>query len=189
MTRPELLAPAGNQECAIAAIQNGADAVYLGLKQGSARAGADNFTWNELEETLKYAHMRNCRVYLALNTLLTQDELEQATQDALRAANAGVDALIVQDMGLSSKLLKLREERHFTRNTQIHASTQMSVATKEGALFLKKQGFDRLITARELSLTELTQLCQVGLPVECFVHGALCMSYSGQCLLSSFVHR
>lgn len=187
MTRPELLAPAGNPECAVAAIQNGADAVYLGLKQGSARAGADNFTWNELEETLKYAHVRDCRVYLALNTLFSDSELAQATEDALGAANLGIDALIVQDMGLARRLLTLRAEGILPGATQIHASTQMSVATKEGALFLKEQGFDRLITSRELSLTELTELCRADLPVECFTHGALCMSYSGQCLLSSFI--
>ncbi len=179
MTRPELLVPAGNAECAKAAIQNGADAVYLGLKQGSARAGADNFTWNELEETLQYAHKRNCRVYLALNTLFTDTELPDAIESATRAAELGVDAIIVQDVGLGRNLLHLP--------TQIHASTQMGIATPEGVRFLKTQGFHRVITARELSLEELTVLCQEGLPVECFVHGALCMSYSGQCLLSSFI--
>ena len=99
MMLPELLAPAGNALCAIAAIQNGADAVYLGLKQGSARVGADNFTWQELEETLQYAHRRACRVYLALNTLFTEEELPKALDDAKRASELGVDALIVQDIG------------------------------------------------------------------------------------------
>ena len=179
MTRPELLVPAGNAECAKAAIQNGADAVYLGLKQGSARAGADNFTWNELEDTLQYAHKRNCRVYLALNTLFTDGELEETLQNAERAGQLGIDAIIVQDVGLASKL------RHLP--TQIHASTQMGIATPEGVRFLKQEGFHRVITARELSLDELSALCKEGLPVECFVHGALCMSYSGQCLLSSFI--
>lgn len=179
MTRPELLVPAGNAACAKAAIQNGADAVYLGLKQGSARAGADNFTWNEFEDTLQYAHKRNCRVYLALNTLFTDTELKDAIQSATEAARLGVDAIIVQDVGLAKHI------RHLP--TQMHASTQMGVATPEGVRFLKEQGFHRVITARELSIPELAALCKEGLPVECFVHGALCMSYSGQCLLSSFI--
>lgn len=179
MTRPELLVPAGNAECAKAAIQNGADAVYLGLKQGSARAGADNFTWNEFEDTLQYAHKRNCRVYLALNTLFTDAELQDAIQNATKAAKLGVDAIIVQDVGLAKRIHHLP--------TQIHASTQMGISTPEGVRFLKEQGFHRVITARELSIPELAALCKEGLPVECFVHGALCMSYSGQCLLSSFI--
>ncbi len=187
MNIPELLAPAGSPSCAVAAIQNGADALYLGLKQGSARAGADNFTWNELEETLEYAHTRHCRVYLALNTLFNHEELKQAVADAHKAASLGVDALIIQDIGLAATLLAQRASGQFPATTQIHASTQMSVATPAGARFLKEQGFDRLITARELSIEELQALCQAGLPVECFVHGALCMSYSGQCLLSSFI--
>lgn len=187
MMLPELLAPAGNAACAVAAIQNGADAVYLGLKQGSARAGADNFTWKELEDILHYAHKRDCRVYLALNTLFTAEELPGALENARRASQLGVDALIVQDLGFGSTLLQMRTNGEFPPHTEIHASTQMSVAGKEGAAFLKNQGYDRLITARELSLAELTDLCAGPLPVECFVHGALCMSYSGQCLLSSFI--
>lgn len=187
MVRPELLAPAGNPECAIAAIQNGADAVYLGLKQGSARAGADNFTWKEFEKTLQYAHKRNGRVYLALNTLFTPEELPKAIQDATQASFLGADALIVQDLGFGNQLLALRREGAIPLHTEIHASTQMSISAKEGAVFLNNQGYDRLITARELSIEELTELCTGVLPVECFIHGALCMSYSGQCLLSSFI--
>lgn len=187
MMIPELLAPAGNAACVIAAVQNGADAVYLGLKQGSARAGAENFTWDELEETLQYAHKRHCRVYLAINTLFTETELPATLSDAKKAGNLGVDALIVQDLGLGSRLLQMRAKGELPAHTEIHASTQMSIAAKEGAAFLKSQGYDRLITARELSIEELTELCQGPLPVECFIHGALCMSYSGQCLLSSFI--
>ena len=187
MTLPELLAPAGNAACVIAAIQNGADAVYLGLKQGSARAGADNFTWKELEDTLQYAHKHHCRVYLALNTLFSQEELPRALEDARRASLLGVDAIILQDIGFGSRLLQMRREGELPPYTEIHASTQMSIASKEGAAFLKNQGYDRLITARELSLEELKDVSQGPLPVECFVHGALCMSYSGQCLLSSFI--
>ena len=123
---PELLAPAGNVACAIAAVQNGADAVYLGLKQGSARAGADNFTWQELEETLQYAHQRNCRVYLAINTLFTEDELPQALGDAKKAGDLGIDALIVQDLGLGSSLLQMRATGKIPAHTEIHASTQKS---------------------------------------------------------------
>ena len=152
----ELLAPAGSYEKMLTAFHFGADAVYLGLKQGSARAGADNFTWKELEETLQYAHKRNCRVYLALNTLFTDSELEETVQNAKKASHLGVDAIIVQDVGLANKLRQLP--------TQIHASTQMGIATPEGVRFLKQEGFHRVITARELSLDELTALCKEGLP-------------------------
>lgn len=181
---PELLAPAGSFACLKAAVQSGADAVYLGLKTGSARMGAENFTFEELEQALRYAHIRGVRVYLALNTLFFEETFETGYQTAKKAAQLGVDALILQDLGLAAEIGKSR--RDFP--CELHASTQMSVYNEEGLHFLKNLGFDRCIAARELSLAEIAQLCSAGImDVEVFCHGALCMSISGQCLLSSFI--
>lgn len=181
---PELLAPAGSFACLKAAVQNGADAVYLGLKTGSARMGAENFTLAELEEAIRYAHIRGVRVYLALNTLLFENEIDAAYETAKNAVRIGVDALILQDLGLAAKICRNRNEFP----CELHASTQMSIYNESGLNFLKQMGFDRCITARELSVAELTRLCAVQImDVEVFCHGALCMSLSGQCLLSSFI--
>lgn len=183
-TKPELLAPAGSFDCLKAAIQNGADAVYLGLKTGSARMGADNFSFDELKEALSYAHIRGVKVYLALNTLISDNEFATAYSMAQKADSLGIDALILQDLGLATKILKNKN----LFNCEIHASTQMSVYNKEGVAHLKSMGFDRCITARELSINELSEICnEKALDIEVFCHGALCMSMSGQCLLSSFI--
>lgn len=183
-TKPELLAPAGSFDCLKAAVQNGADAVYLGLKQGSARMGADNFSLSELKEAVSYAHVHEVRVYLAINTLMFDNELDFAYQMAKEADSIGVDALILQDLGLAKKIL----ENKVSFGCEIHASTQMSVYNTEGVKMLKNLGFDRCITARELSLTEIKDLCDSNImEVEVFCHGALCISLSGQCLLSSFI--
>ena len=184
INKPELLAPAGSFDCLKAAVQNGADAVYLGLKQGSARMAADNFSLSELKEAVSYAHTREVRVYLAINTLMFDNELEFAYQMAKEADSIGVDALILQDLGLAKKILKNKS----SFNCEIHASTQMSVYNSEGVKMLKKLGFDRCITARELSVKEINELCDSNLmEIEVFCHGALCISLSGQCLLSSFI--
>lgn len=181
---PELLAPAGSFICLQAAVQNGADAVYLGLKTGSARMGAENFTFPELEEAIRYAHIRGVRVYLALNTLLFENELEQAYDAAGTAAAMGIDALILQDLGLAEKIIRNRQ--YFP--CALHASTQMSIYNEEGLHFLEQMGFDRCIAARELSISEIEKLCSAQkADIEVFCHGALCMSLSGQCLLSSFI--
>ncbi len=183
-TKPELLAPAGSFDCLKAAVQNGADAVYLGLKQGSARMGADNFSLSELKEAVSYAHTREVRVYLAINTLMFDNEQDFAYQMAKEADAIGVDALILQDLGLAKKILQNKS----SFNCEIHASTQMSVYNSEGVKMLKKLGFDRCITARELSLKEIKELCNSNImEIEVFCHGALCISLSGQCLLSSFI--
>ena len=181
---PELLAPAGSFACLKAAVQNGADAVYLGLKTGSARMGAENFTLGELEEAVRYAHIRGVRVYLALNTILFENELDTAYDTAKAAVRIGVDALILQDLGLAAKICRNRQEFP----CELHASTQMSIYNEAGLKFLKQMGFNRCITARELSVAELSRLCEIQImDVEVFCHGALCMSLSGQCLLSSFI--
>lgn len=181
---PELLAPAGSFACLKAAVQNGADAVYLGLKAGSARMGADNFTLQELEEAVGYAHIRGVRVYLAFNTIFFEDEIDEAYETAKKAAACGIDALILQDLGLLAKICENRP----AIPCALHASTQMSIYNEEGLNFLKQFGFERCIAARELSIREIRALCEAKImEVEVFCHGALCMSLSGQCLLSSFL--
>ena len=184
MTKPELLAPAGSFDCLKAAVQNGADAVYVGLKTGSARMGAVNFSIEELKDAVEYAHIHGVRVFLAFNTLFFEDEFQKAYNLAKEAAKTGIDALILQDLGLASRILANKVEF----GCEIHASTQMSVYNKEGVQILKNLGFDRCITARELSIDEISDLCKENsLEIEVFCHGALCMSVSGQCLMSSFI--
>lgn len=178
----ELLAPVGNFECLKAAIQNGADAIYLGALDFSARAGANNFSFEELKNAVEYAHIRNVKVHLALNTLIKNNELEDALSLASFAYEIGVDAIIVQDLGIAKILIK-----SFPK-LPIHASTQMSIHTLEGVLQAEHLGFSRVILSRELSLEEINYISRnSNIEIECFVHGALCISYSGQCLFSSIV--
>jgi len=165
----------------VAAVQSGADAVYLGLREFSARRGADNFTIGELAEAARYAHLRGTRVYLTLNVLILPDELPKALGLAADAREAGVDAFIVQDLGLAGLLA-----RHLP-DVALHASTQMSTHTPDGVAALGRLGFRRATLARELTIDEVARCADGPLPVEVFVHGALCYSYSGQCLLSSMV--
>lgn len=177
----ELLAPAGDIEAGYAALYYGADAVYLGLPKFSARADATNFTPDELDAFIAYAHSLNRKVYVALNTLVQESEL-QGVMDALQVcAQMKVDAVIVQDLGVA------RIIRHSFPELQLHASTQMAIHNLEGALALKKLGFSRVVLARELSLNEIQKIRRdCGLEVEVFIHGALCYSYSGLCSFSSF---
>jgi len=182
-TRPELLAPAGGIEAAYAALQHGADAVYLGLKAFSARAEAGNLSLDELDEIVAYAHadgQRPRRVYLAVNTLLQQAELGPLIETLAAAGELGVDALIVQDLGV------LRLARRYFPTLALHASTQMAIHNRAGVETLGGLGFSRVILARELTLDEIGAASSVpGVETEVFVHGALCYSYSGLCLLSS----
>lgn len=179
----ELLAPAGSPETFRAVLCAGADAVYLGGSQFGARAYAGNFTEPELLEALDYAHVHNRKVFLTVNTLLKNEEQKERLYEYLLPYyEAGLDAVIVQDYGVF----------HFIRENfnelPLHASTQMTVAGVEGARFLKEQGAQRIVTARELSLSELRAISdQVDVELESFVHGALCYCYSGQCLLSSML--
>ena len=177
--KPELLAPAGDRVCLAAAVENGADAVYFGLQRHNARARAVNFDGDELAETLAFLHRRGVRGYLALNTLAFPRELPGLEDTVRQVVGAGVDAVIVQDLGLCRLI------RAVSPDLEIHASTQMSVTSAEGVRLAQELGCSRVILARELSLREIGKVREASdLPVEVFVHGALCVSYSGQCLTS-----
>lgn len=176
----ELLSPAGGMAQLKAAVQSGADAVYLGAGSFSARAGADNFTYDELKEAVEYCHMYNVKVHCALNTLIKEHELEEAVRTAAEINRCGADAVIIQDIGLASYLRQKLPE------LEMHASTQMTVTSLEGVKYLEEQGFDRVVLARELSLAEIERIARgAKAEIEVFVHGAVCMCYSGQCLMSS----
>lgn len=182
MNNIELLSPVGDFECLKAAVQNGADAVYLGASTFSARAKAKNFDNKELLEAIKYAKLRNVSVHLALNTLIKNEEFEDAVNLAIDAYNLGVDAIIIQDLGLASFLLKNYPE------ITLHASTQMTVHNLDGVKQLEKMGFKRVVLSRELSLDDIKYIRDnTELELEVFIHGALCISYSGQCLMSSMI--
>ena len=178
----ELLSPAGDFECLKAAVQNGADAVYFGASSFSARAFASNFDDDILEKAITYAKLRGVKTNLALNTLIKNDEMNEAIEIAQKAYYYGIDAIIVQDLGLARYLIK-----HFP-NLAIHASTQLSVHNLDGVLKLQEMGFSRVVLSRELSLQEIEHICKnSNVEIEVFVHGALCISYSGQCLFSSMI--
>jgi U32 family peptidase len=179
IARPELLAPAGDRTCLIAAVENGADAVYFGLRGHNARARAVNFEEQELPEVMALLHRRGVKGYVTLNTLAFPRELEELEARIRVVAEAGVDAVIVQDVGLARLI------RAVTPDLEIHASTQMSVTGAEGVRLASELGCSRVILARELSLREIARIRDESeLPVEVFVHGALCVAYSGQCLTS-----
>ena len=182
MNIPELLLPVGNFECLKAAVQNGADAVYLGASSFNARNSATNFDLDELKTAINYAHLRNVKIHLTLNILIKNNEFKDAIELARFAYDAGVDAIIVQDLGLATFLIK-----HFP-DLPIHASTQMTCHNLVGAQYLEKIGFKRIVLSRELSLDEIEYIkSNVNAEIEVFTHGALCISYSGQCLYSSLI--
>lgn len=178
----ELLAPAGTYESFLAAVENGADAVYMGGKLFNARANATNFDITELRKIVEYAHLRNVKIHITMNTLLDDNELKDALNFAYELYEIGVDALIIQDIGLASIIHK------YIPDFQIHASTQISTHTLEGVEELSKLGFSRVVLARELSIEEIKYICEnTSTEIEIFAHGALCVSYSGQCLMSSMI--
>lgn len=179
---PEILAPAGSLETFFAALDSGTDAVYLGLKDFSARAKAKNFTLEDLERMIAYAHRESRRVYLALNTLVKERELPRLV-DLLAAVEAmGIDAVILQDMAV------WRLAREFFPALELHASTQLTIHNTAGVRMLEKMGFTRVVLARELSLAEITAIHrQSSLDLEHFIHGAHCFSLSGQCSFSSWL--
>ncbi len=180
--KPELLAPAGNLESVAAAVRNGADAVYLGAKSFSARAFAENFDEDALKAAARLCHLYGAKVYLTLNTLLLENELEQAAGTLRLACLAPVDGILVQDLGTWELV------RRCAPAMPVHASTQMSVHSLEGVRQLEEMGFSRAVLARELSLEEIAAIRKgTGLELEVFVQGALCMSVSGQCYLSAMV--
>ncbi len=180
----ELLSPAGSPEALTAAVQSGADAVYLGFGSFNARLGAKNFTAEDLAAAVRYCHLRGVAVYLTLNTLLSDRELPEALE-ALRFANdAGADAVLVQDLGLLSLA------RETVPDLPIHASTQMSLFSPGGVRVAERLGMTRVVLARETSRQEIAAVCRTcSAEVEVFVHGALCMSYSGQCAMSALIGR
>ena len=179
MKRIELLAPAGNFECEIQAINNGADAVYLGSNLFSARAFADNFNNDEIVEAINYAHLRNVKVYVTINTLLNEYEIDNAYNLAKFLYEHKVDALLIQDLGLFYRL------RKDFPDLELHASTQLHIHNLQGVKNASKLGFKRVVLARESSLELISECTKEDVEIECFVHGAICVSYSGQCLMSS----
>lgn len=178
----ELLSPAGSIESFKAACQNGADAVYMGVDKYNARAMAVNFGINEYIECIEYAHIRGIKVYLTLNTLMYDDEIKEALDIVLKLYSKGLDAVIIQDIGLGMLIHKLIPK------LPLHASTQMSVYSLDQVKYLEGIGFKRVVLARELSVDEIEYICKnTNLEIEVFIHGALCVSVSGQCLLSSTI--
>ena len=178
----EILSPAGSYESFLAAIHAGADAVYAGGPRFGARAFADNFTEETLKQAIDYAHFHGRKVYLTVNTLLKDREIETLHDYLEPLYLHGLDAVIVQDVGVLELI------RHDFPDLEIHASTQMSSVNVKAAQFLQSQGVTRVVPAREISLEEIQEIYRAtGMEIECFVHGALCYCYSGQCLLSSLI--
>ena len=179
--KKELLAPAGDIEAGYAALYYGADAVYLGLQKFSARATATNFDEHNLNQFVGYAHSLNRKVYAAINTVVQERELADLLLSLDICSRCHVDAVILQDLGVAQLIKSQYPE------LELHASTQMAVHNKEGALALQKMGFSRVVLARELTLKEIKEIAAIpNLETEAFIHGALCYSYSGLCLFSSF---
>ena len=182
MLKPELLSPCGSPESLKAAVNNGADAVYLGGKSFSARRSAGNFTTEEIKEACDYCHVRGVKVYVTVNTLYKDSELKRFIDFVKELYVIGVDALIVQDTG-AANLIK----RSFP-DIKLNASTQLTANTADDVNFLYKNGFDKVILSRELSIEEIKNISEnTEAEIECFVHGALCVSYSGQCIMSSIL--
>lgn len=182
--KTELLAPAGNKEAFISAIHHGASAIYIGGLQYGARSQAQNFTTEEIKEMINYAHLYNVKVYVTVNTLIKDSEFDDAVNFVKELYINNVDAIIVQDIGLATYLLKVFPD------ITLHASTQMNIHSIEQAQFIKSLGFKRIILARECSIEVIKQIKEnIDIEVEVFVHGALCMSYSGNCLMSSIIGK
>ena len=178
----ELLAPAGNYEALVGALNAGADAVYLGGDKFGARAYADNFSTEEICRALRYAHVLGKKIYLTVNTLVKEQEFSSLYDYLSPFYEAGLDGVIIQDLGVWQYIRKTFPAM------ALHASTQMTITGSQGALFLKEIGAARIVPARELSLTEMKTIkAKTGLELECFIHGAMCYSYSGQCLFSSIL--
>ncbi|MCU0747956.1 MAG: U32 family peptidase [Akkermansiaceae bacterium] len=177
--RPELLSPAGNWDCARAAVAAGADAIYFGLPKFNARLRADNFIEADLEELMEFLHRHGVKGFVTMNTLIFTRELEAAEAQLRKIAAAGVDALIIQDLGLA------KLAREVAPQVELHGSTQMTITSPEGLAFVESLfPMERAVLARELSVREIERFQPVNTPLEIFVHGALCVAYSGQCLTS-----
>lgn len=181
MARIEILAPAGGFDSVIAAVRSGADAVYVGLKQFSARASAQNFDEEELKKAVSYCHIHGVKVYVTINTIVFDDEFDMLKKAILTAARADADALIVQNQGVA------RLARELVPDLPLHASTQMSVHTAGGVRALYEMGFKRVVLSREMSKKEIEKAAKIPVELEVFVHGALCMCVSGQCYFSAML--
>lgn len=179
--KPELLAPAGSFESVLAAVRCGADAVYAGGERFSARANAANFSDSDLKKAADYCHLHGVKLYRAMNTLVFADEMKDFLAAAKYSAEIGVDGLIVQDIGAARLIKEMLPEM------RLNASTQMTIHTPKGAGLAKEMGFSRVVAARELSEAQIKKLIETGIEIEVFVHGALCMSVSGQCYMSAFI--
>ncbi len=180
-TKIELLAPAGSWEALEAAVNAGADAVYMGGKAFGARAYASNFDEEQMAKAVYFAHMHRVRIYITVNTLVDDSELKALADYLLFLNNVGVDGLIVQDLGV------IRLARKIVPQLPLHASTQMTITNSSGVDFASEAGMERSVLARELSLKEIAAACSRGSEIETFIHGALCVCYSGQCLMSSLI--
>ena len=181
MERFEILAPAGSADALTAAVRCGAAAVYLGTDAFNARQHAENFGGDALTDAVAYCHVRGVKVYLTLNTLIRENEFSDALDVAVRAQRAGVDALILQDVGLARRLHTMLPQM------PLHASTQLSCHSADGVRFLQKNGFCRVVLSREMTAAEIESCAGLGCELEVFVHGALCMCVSGQCYLSAML--
>ena len=180
----ELLSPAGSPEAVVAAVQSGADAIYMGLGSFNARRGAKNFTEQEFLDSVKYCHERGCKVYVTLNTLVSDRELEEVAELGRFVSEAGADAVLVQDLGLARVL------RAVCPDLPLHASTQMSVHNLGGVYAAAQMGITRVVLARELTLDQIAIIASRSpIEVEVFVHGALCFCHSGQCYMSALIGR
>lgn len=178
----ELLAPAGSWEALEAAVNAGADAVYMGGKAFGARQYASNFDREEMQKAVYFAHMHRVMLYITVNTLVDDSELKELADYLLFLNNVGIDGIIVQDLGV------IRLARQIVPDLPLHASTQMTVTNSAGVELAAQAGMERVVLARELSLDEINKICHgTDTEIEVFIHGALCVCYSGQCLMSSLI--
>ncbi|MBQ1215453.1 MAG: U32 family peptidase, partial [Firmicutes bacterium] len=175
----ELLAPAGNIEAFKAAVSNGCDAVYLGMQKFGARAYSTNFDWETLAEVVRYAHLRDVKIFVTMNTVVYEEEMEDMKDQLHRLNKVGVDGVIVQDMAVFDYVV-----RNFV-DLEAHCSTQMGIDDLEGTLLYKELGAKRVVLSREVPIEKVKEIRRIAeIPIEIFIHGALCMSYSGNCLMS-----
>ena len=182
MNKLEVLAPAGSMESLYAAINKGADAVYLGGNKFSARAYASNFDNENMQKAIDYAHSYGVKIYVTINTILKENEIEEAVRYVGYLYEIGADALIIQDLGLFKRI---KEEYP---DLELHASTQMTIHNGEAAIYFKEKGFHRVVLSREMTIDEIKYIStDLMIETEMFVHGAICVSYSGQCLMSSII--
>ena len=178
----ELLAPAGSMEALKAAVSNGADAIYLGMQKFGARAYSSNFDLQSLKEAIRYAHLRDVKIYVTMNTIVFEDEISEMEEQLWALNEIGADGVIVQDLAVFNYIVD-----HFA-DMEAHCSTQMGIDDAEGALLFKELGAKRIVLARETGIEQVKEIKKaVQIPPEIFIHGALCVSYSGNCLMSGLI--